>query len=97
LPSRTPLASTTPCASPFNSTGYVYHVLERGGELSALGSWRGVGKRKGRQRHTEFTDMSAEEISEIARDPHTPPARRRRAQAEEKARQLRNRRKRKGA
>jgi hypothetical protein len=54
-----------------------------------------VGKGKGRQRHTEFEEKSANEISQIARNPTAPKAVRRKAQAEEKARKIRNRQKRK--
>jgi hypothetical protein len=54
-----------------------------------------VGKRKGRQRHTEFEEKPDDEISAIARNPTAPKAIRRKAQAEEKARSLRNRQKRK--
>jgi hypothetical protein len=54
-----------------------------------------VGKRKGRQRHTEFKDETLDEIARIARDPAISKAQRRKAQAEEKARGTRNRRKRK--
>jgi uncharacterized protein (UPF0147 family) len=54
-----------------------------------------VGKRKGRQRHTEFEEKTPDEISEIARDPTAPKTIRRRAQTEEKARKLRNQQKRK--
>jgi hypothetical protein len=53
-----------------------------------------VGKRKGRQRHTEFEEKGPDEISEIAHDPGISRAQRRKAQAEEKARKLRNRQKR---
>ena len=53
-----------------------------------------MGKRKGRQRHTEFRDMSLNEISKLARDPTESTMRRRKAQAEEKERRLRNRQKR---
>jgi len=53
-----------------------------------------VGKRKGRYRHTEFKDETPDEIARIARDPSISKAQRRKAQAEEKARRLRNRQKR---
>ena len=58
----------------------------------ALG-WE-MGKRKGRQRHTEFIDVSAKKIAQIARDRRLSPAQRRKAQSEEKERKLRNRQKR---
>ena len=53
-----------------------------------------MGKRKGQQRHTEFIDVSVEEIARMARDRRVPPAQRRKAQAEEKERKLRNKQKR---
>jgi len=53
-----------------------------------------VGKRKGRQRHTEFIDASPERIARMARDRTLPPSQRRKAQAEEKRLKLRNRQKR---
>ena len=53
-----------------------------------------MGRRKGRQRHTEFREMSLDDISRLARDPTVPTPRRRKAQTEEKERKLRNRQKR---
>lgn len=53
-----------------------------------------MGKRKGRYRHTEFKDETSDEIERIARDPAISKTQRRKAQAEEKARGLRNRQKR---
>jgi hypothetical protein len=52
-------------------------------------------KRKGRRRHTEFANKTSNEISEIARNPNIAKAQRRKAQTEEKAPGIRNRRKRK--
>jgi hypothetical protein len=53
-----------------------------------------MGKRKGRQRHTEFIDVSAKKIAQMARDRRLSTVQRRKAQAEEKERKLRNRQKR---
>ena len=49
-----------------------------------------------RQRHSEFTALSDEQVRAIARSHSEPAERRRRAQAEEKFREKRNVRKRRG-
>jgi|GEM_PF-3380921 hypothetical protein len=53
-----------------------------------------MGKRKGRRRHTEFIDVSAKKIAQMAHDRRLSPAQRRKAQTEEKERKLRNKQKR---
>lgn len=80
--------------SAFRGSGEVF--VAQGGELASLGPWWLVGKRKGRQRHTQFMDASSETIARMARDRSLPAALRRKAQAEEKERKLRNRQKREG-
>jgi hypothetical protein len=50
--------------------------------------------RKGRQRHTEFQDLTTAEVSRLARDESLPTAVRRKYQKEEKCRMRRNRQKR---
>lgn len=55
-----------------------------------------VSKPRGNKRHAEFVGMTDDEIREIARNPKLPEAVRGKARTEEKARKLRNRRKRAG-
>lgn len=55
-----------------------------------------MSKPRGNRRHAEFVGMTNREVREIARNPSLPEAVRQKARTEEKARKLRNRRKRGG-
>ncbi len=62
-------------------------LLSRGRIPSVEDLYRCVGRR---QRHSEFTVLSDEQVRAIARSHSEPTERRRRAQAEEKFREKRN-------
>jgi len=55
-----------------------------------------LSKPRGNKRHAEFVVMTNDEITEIAQNPKLPEGVRQKARTEEKARKLRNRRRRGG-
>lgn len=86
---------TTTLGSVFESGSWpVPSQLPADSNRSGLIHPRAVSRSRQNRKHTEFQGLTPEEVSEIARNPTSPPELRQKAREHEKALRLRNRQRR---